>query len=349
VVPAVFMERTFLPLFRVQWQSDLSHGTMPSEDGHIYFTSFNKHELLIFALVHHSFAAVPRLHPSAMLHNATADPLQGWVKNNDRGTQNIITSCFSIIMLCLWSMLHLNLPAPDDTMWTIILQRARWMFLGFLYPELVMCFAYAQMMSAINSHADMMSIDVPPEYWSVVHGFYADMGGLVLKAPDFDAFPITAKQLYILVANGVLPLPELHRREITDKSKGNWFVKGIAVWQTGYILITIIIRLAKGLAVTPLEILTATIGFCAFVTILLWWRKPLDVETPTTISSELMIAEIIQLIGPSTMGTWSDTPLDFAECDIYLSRKWGRGLTNWIISLGLQSRPMKRNCLRPNV
>lgn len=277
-----------------------------------------------------------------MLHNATADPLQGWVKNNDRGTQNIITSCFSIIILCLWSMLHLNLPAPDDTLWTVICQRARWMFLGLLYPELVMCFAYAQMMSATTSLQDMLSLDIDPGHWSVVHGFYADMGGFVLKAPDFDAFPITARQLYILVSNGILPLPELCQREITDKSKGNWFVKGIAVWQTVYILVTIAIRLAKGLAVTPLEIMTATIGFCAFVTILLWWKKPLDVETPTTICSELKISEIVKLIGPGTLEAWSDTPLDFAESDIYLSRKWGRGLTNWIISLGLQSRPMKR-------
>lgn len=281
-----------------------------------------------------------------MLHNATSDPLQGWVKNNDRGTANIITSCFGIIILCLWSMLHLNLPAPSDTPWTVIFQRARWMFLGLLYPELVMCFAYAQMMSAHTSAVDMASLDIDPQHWSVVHGFFADMGGFVLKAPDFEPFPITARQLYVLVAGGTLPLPELYKREITDKSKGNWFVKGVAVWQTAYILVTIAIRLGRNMAVTPLEIMTATIGFCAFVTMLLWWRKPLDVETPVVIYSELKIAEIVKLIGPgsSAMETWSDTPLDWAEPDVYLSRKWGRGLTRWIISMGLQERPMKRMC-----
>lgn len=236
-------------------------------------------------------------------------------------------------------MLHLNLPAADDTFRTIMLQKARWMFLGLLYPELIMCFAYAQMMSAKDSLQDMTSLGVS---WSVVHGFYADAGGFVLKAPDFDPFPMTAKQLYVLVSNGVLALPDIGQREILDKSKGNWFVKGLAIWQTVYILVTITIRLAKNSAVTPLEIMTATIGICACVTMIFWWRKPLDVETPTIIVSELKMREVVRLIGPGTLETWSDTPLDFAECDIYLSRKWGRGFTDWIIGLGLQSRPMKR-------
>lgn len=245
-------------------------------------------------------------------------------------------------MLCLWSMLHLNLPAPDDTMWTIALDKARWMLLGLLFPELIMCFAYAQMTSAINSFKDMKSLGVLPGQWSVVHGFYADMGGFVVKLQDFDAFPVTAKQLYVLVKSGAMSIPSICSREITDKSKGNWFVKGLAMWQTSYILVTICIRLVRRLAVTPLEIMTATIGLCAFVTILLWWQKPLDVETPTLLPMTLTLDEFLQLVGQAVAQPWSETPLDFAERDIYLTRKWSRRMTEYLIKIGLQSKPLKR-------
>ncbi len=239
-------------------------------------------------------------------------------------------------------MLHLNLPAADDNARTKILQKTRWMFLGLLYPELIMCFAYAQMLSAKQSLHDMNNLGLD---WSIVHGFYADMGGFALKALDFDLVPMTAKQLHVLINKGIIAAPHVQRREILDKSKANGFVKGLAIWQTAYILITITIRLIRNLAVTPLEIMTGTIGICACVTMVFWWQKPLDVETPTILRSEFKIKEIIDLIGAGTMKTWSDTPLDFAESDIYLSHKWGRGCTEWIISLGLQSRPMKRKCV----
>lgn len=239
-------------------------------------------------------------------------------------------------------MLHLNLPAPDDTMWTIILGKARWMFLGLLYPELVMCFAYAQIMSARDSLDDMKSIGLAPGQWSVIHAFYADMGGFVLHLPDFDPIPITAKQIYVLVRSGALAVPSICRREITDKSKGNWFVKGLAMWQTSYLLVTIAIRLGRGLAVTPLEIMTATIGFCAFVTIIMWWQKPLDVETPTVIYSTMTIEEIVKLAGPAQALPWVDTPLDFAERDVYMTRKWSKRLTDFLVRSGLQSTPLKR-------
>jgi hypothetical protein len=277
-----------------------------------------------------------------MLHNATADPLQGWVTNDDRGTQNIITSCFGITIVCLWSMLHLNVPAHDDTIWTIILQKARWMSLGLVYPELIMCFAYGQMMSAIESFSDMTTLDIKQGQWSVVHGFYADMGGFVLQLQDFEPFPITARQLFILVQTRVVPMPKLSVRDITDKSKGNWFVKGLAMWQTCYLLVTLIIRLIKGIAVTPLEIMTATIGFCAFATILVWFRKPLDVETPTIIHSSLNVHKLLSYIGPHPPQPWSETPMDFAEGEIYMTRKWSHGLTNLLIRMKMQSRPLKR-------
>ena len=42
----------------------------------------------------------------------------GWVPQyNGRGTTDIIWSCACALFLCLWVMLHLNVPAEDDSHW----------------------------------------------------------------------------------------------------------------------------------------------------------------------------------------------------------------------------------------
>jgi len=65
------------------------------------------------------------------MRNATLAQLQrGWVSQpNTRGSIDIVTSCLSAILICLWTMLHMNIPYPDEPWWNII--KRKLLFLGF--------------------------------------------------------------------------------------------------------------------------------------------------------------------------------------------------------------------------
>ena len=110
---------------------------------------------------------------------------RGWVDQpTERGTTDIIWTCLSTLIICLWTTLHLNLPAPDDGPWTIFWRKARWLLLGILAPELPMLFAFAQWASAKRSVVDMHNLGFIATEWTLVHAFYADSGGYVVHPTD---------------------------------------------------------------------------------------------------------------------------------------------------------------------
>src|SRR5271156_3570535 len=143
--------------------------------------------------------------------------VHGWQSSpNSRGTIDILWSCASTLFICVWVMLHLNVPAESDTLWTLYLRKAKWLLLALLAPELLMLFASGQWASAKRSVTDMEQLGVAN--WSMVHAFYADSGGFMLRSPDSPHFPINAKQVHYLVVNKYLAAPAITRQEIWDKS-----------------------------------------------------------------------------------------------------------------------------------
>lgn len=72
-------------------------------------------------------------------------PVPGWRESpNERGTIDILWSRVSTLFVCLWVMLHLNVPARDEAYWKIHLRKLKWLMLALLAPELVMLFATGQ-------------------------------------------------------------------------------------------------------------------------------------------------------------------------------------------------------------
>ena len=217
---------------------------------------------------------------------------RGWVyQPNQRRTLDIIWTCVTTLAVCCWVMLHLNVPANSDTLWTITLRKARWFMLALLAPELVMLFACGQWASALRSVTDMRETGY--RQWTMVHAFYADSGGFVLQAPNCKAFPVTAKKIHYLVQRDYLNVPLITRREIWDKSKADLFAKLVASFQAVWLVAQIIARAIQRLPVTLLEVSTVALITCAAFTIFFWFQKPLNVETPTLLEIGGTIAEIL--------------------------------------------------------
>lgn len=70
--------------------------------------------------------------------NTTSESV-GWVyAPNYRSTSDIIFSCLLTMGLCVWSALHLNIRAQDETKLRTWIRNIGWVGLGVFGPELVM-------------------------------------------------------------------------------------------------------------------------------------------------------------------------------------------------------------------
>jgi hypothetical protein len=129
--------------------------------------------------------------------------------------------------------------------------------------------------------------------WTIVHSFYAGMGGFAFETDDSGLLPyIRNSPRVVLTAVGVLELaklgyiPDISEESIQDKSKADSFSKGFAILQASWFIIQCISRLAACLPLTPLEVSTlAHVAFAMF-TYTLWWKKPLEIQDPMIISGK---------------------------------------------------------------
>ncbi|KAL8703131.1 MAG: hypothetical protein Q9201_003690 [Fulgogasparrea decipioides] len=241
----------------------------------------------------------------------------GWVSQPDgRGTFDILWSCLFTIFLCTWVSLHLNVPAEHEKYRHQFFRKMRWMLQAIMAPEFVLTFATGQKVEARKSVEAFKNLDLPPgsPKWTIRHGFYANMGGFVLQPRDWRAFPINSKQLHWLIRQGYVAYPKMTAKEVWDKSKADGFQKSLTCLQTGWFIIQIIGRYIQSLPITTLEITTLSFVLCTLVMFTQWANKPLDVESPTVLTTSKSMAEILIEAGPIAQDvTYRQTPLDFID------------------------------------
>ena len=73
----------------------------------------------------------------------------GWVNEpNVRGSWSILLPCISTLLVCSWSVMHLNIPAKSSTNTEKFVPYLYWCFIGIFGPELAVWAAWRQLMSA---------------------------------------------------------------------------------------------------------------------------------------------------------------------------------------------------------
>lgn len=238
----------------------------------------------------------------------------GWVSQPDgRGTFDILWGSLFTIFLSTWTSLHLNVPSLTETYMQRWYRKLRWMMQAIMGPELIVGFATGQKVEALRSVEMWKRSGF--EGWTIRHGFYANMGGFVLKTPDFPPFPVNAKQLHYLVTRGYTPFPSTTSKEIWDKSKQDGFQKLLTMVQTGWFVIQVLGRAIQHMPVTTLELTTFTYVFCTYASYYQWSNKPLDVESPTIITTATTMKDILVEAGnsPGASEPYKWTPLDFVH------------------------------------
>jgi hypothetical protein len=152
--------------------------------------------------------------------NSTEPLVRGWISSpNARGTFDIILSCVLTIFLCGWSVICVNVPAPEHPKRDLLRNKWHMFCLGMLAPEAIFLLAFGQY---IQAHADdRLFRESNLQGWTVRHSFFANMGGFMFEPYEGKAFPIDAKQLRYLVVNKYIDYPSIDKSLIDDKNKSD--------------------------------------------------------------------------------------------------------------------------------
>ena len=157
--------------------------------------------------------------------------------------------------------------------------------------------------------------------WTARHAFFANMGGLHLKCPDFQEFPINSFHFLWLVENNHFEYPQLEERTIMDRNKADVVTRLLTLLQVTWFTVEVIARGVERLSITTLELSTLAFACCTLHAFWFWRDKPLDVSEPITIECKKELRAIINEAGPLIGSRWQyrTTPLDFLDSETRLS------------------------------
>ncbi|KAJ9661124.1 hypothetical protein H2201_006675 [Coniosporium apollinis] len=174
----------------------------------------------------------------------------------------------------------LNIPGAGESDSRQFVRKLKWMLITLVFPEVIAWIALEEFWMARESHKAMTQLG---GQWTMVHGYFANMGGFVLESPGRDPLPLSAAALEVLVEEGLIDVPDITEGEIKDRSKIDIFARLFTVLQVSWMVVQCIARYPIGLSVTPLEFITALfIGISSF-TYIFERAKPKDVSMPVII------------------------------------------------------------------
>src|SRR6266545_445576 len=113
----------------------------------------------------------------------------------------------------------------------------------------------------------------------------AEKGHAPENKPELEAGRVTILTLEIL--RELVKDPEFRigitEKEIADRSKGDGLSKTISILQSSWSIVQCVARHVQGLPLTQLELTTLALASLNGITFILWWDKPLGVQTPVRV------------------------------------------------------------------
>ena len=213
-----------------------------------------------------------------------------------RGTLGLVWSSLVTIFLCAWTIQRLNISPRSSTDVLVFWRKLLWMLITLLAPEYTALIAFDQWRNARKTgHMH----DLGFGWWEILHGFYADMGGIVVRlssTPRFQSsrtgttheieegvqYIIRSSDLRTLLAKGIIQLPEISKQSIQERSKTDVFAKCVTALQVVWFATEKFARLAARLPIALIELSTLAFIACSAMIGFFWWHKPLDVYSSTT-------------------------------------------------------------------
>ena len=208
--------------------------------------------------------------------------VRGFVQDpNGRGTLTILLSCLAVLFLNTWTVLHLNVP-PYKSPWRNYMHKCKWWIIALICPDGLAVSSAEQWRNARHS---VKALQKTYPWWTITHGFYAEMGGyrVVSDASDKLGYTFRVQELMWLTDKKLLTIPEITQEELHDRSNADYLIKGIVLVQCTWFMLQVCARVNQSLPLTTLELATVAFIGCTGLMYFFWWYKPMDLETFTTI------------------------------------------------------------------
>ncbi|RFU79563.1 hypothetical protein TARUN_2672 [Trichoderma arundinaceum] len=221
---------------------------------------------------------------------------------NTRGTLDILWSSVFTVIACTWTLQHPNIPEQrngrdpgqlGDVKWRLrgsynSVMRMLW---AVIAPEIIISAACGDLIEASHSNRELQEYAAQDGVkWTLAHSYYANMGGFIIRSKPtrinayHDPYHLNAYGMYALRRRNYLQkLPDIATEELDDRSKSDGFVKVIAVGQIAWTILQILVRTARNLTNSPLEIAVVAFAVCAVIIYGLYWKKPQRICATETI------------------------------------------------------------------
>ncbi|EGO57957.1 hypothetical protein NEUTE1DRAFT_110126 [Neurospora tetrasperma FGSC 2508] len=217
-----------------------------------------------------------------------------------RGTEGIIWTCLSTILLSSWSSYHGNAcnpnkPFKEEAIMSYVLK----FFLAFLFPEVAALLSLDNLNTALQLRKTIRQVG-GAEFanFSLTQAFIFVKESVYQRPHTSEEMEcISPEALVKLVSSGRLSFSGLPTDdELADKSKRDWTLKSLSIIQTLWFIASIIARLSRGYPVSLYEDITVANAFCGVVEFSCWLHCPQDIRLPFILKSGIPRAAN----GPST-------------------------------------------------
>lgn len=278
--------------------------------------------------------------------NTTTTELIGWQAPPDtRGSMNIISSCLSVVALVTWASSH---PAVG----TSTRQRVRNTITCVLFPQLLFLLALKDLSRAALLCSALRKVPGWGKDWTLKKSFLVVKGGILARPPETPLsqetktinYTVDHEILVRLASVGCVRYKDFpSTSEINDKSKANWFAKGITLLQLTWFTTNFFSRTMHDFKVCPLEVATMEWIIWGTPALLVWWQCPQNIAVPNYVpvikfsaperepplTSQSESAQLDTLLGNGSF--FFDT--DALSACVLISVVGALAMASWIVSM----------------
>ncbi|KAI5796003.1 hypothetical protein FPQ18DRAFT_423319 [Pyronema domesticum] len=210
-----------------------------------------------------------------------------------RETWGIIYNFTITLGLCVYTAIHINIPAPTDSPMKIWFRKLKWMLIALIAPEIVLYTAWAQFYSA-RSLCKELNEHVKLDDYDLMMGCDIAMGGFVTGQPDTPAQGDNDRNSYqtldpydvtYLVNKG--EFLRVEQKQIEDKSKADILAKFLVCFQVFWMLVETSARKLSGYPLALQEVHVFVHVVCALAMYTIWFKKPVDIRRAVDVTDQI--------------------------------------------------------------
>lgn len=159
-----------------------------------------------------------------------------------------------------------------------MLRKLGWMCVAATAPEVVLLYAAENFFLAqkLSKHLK----DQDRAEWTLTHMQFAVAGGFRTRRSHGRISTVTAEKLRELIETDQIPDPPVSGEELRSRSKSDWIIKTVAIFQIAWFGIQTLFRAIQHFQTTALEIMTVAFVFCSVFIYAFSYYLPQDLEFP---------------------------------------------------------------------